>query len=72
MLTQVVGVNVANPHNPLSHLAALRNYGLPVDTLLPPTADKNKSPLLLEDEVLEFLSQGLAAPLPNAYSVMPF
>lgn len=72
VVTQALRLKVRAPDGPAAYLGALREYGLPVDTLLPESNGSPGGPWLLEAEVIEFLSQGLAAPPPNAQSVMPF
>ena len=54
-------LEVEDPDDPASYWEALREYGLPVDTVLPPRAPRVPSPVLLESEAREFLTRGLAA-----------
>ncbi len=68
---RALNVKVESPADPVSYLQALRDDGLPVDTLLPPRIEGADPPLLLESEVRAFFTAGYAAPLSSSRPLNP-
>jgi hypothetical protein len=62
-VARALGLEVADPDDPAQYRQVLAEFGLPVDRVLPPRARTGRPPWLLDREVREFLSRGLAAPL---------
>jgi hypothetical protein len=66
-VARALNLKIEFPDDPVSYCQALRDDGLPVDTLLPPRSDvNNPPPVLLESEVKSFFAHGYAAPLPTS------
>ena len=71
-VARALSLKVEAPDDPTSYCQALRDDGLPVDTLLPARGDANNPPpLLLESEVRSFFAQGYAAPFPTSRRLNP-
>ncbi len=68
-VARALNLKVENPSAPASYEQALREEGLPVDTLLPARIPGASPPLLFESEVRAFFLAGYAAPLPSSRSV---
>lgn len=64
-------LEVDDPDKAADYAQALRNEGLPVDTLLPAVGNWDSPPRLLPAEARAFLANGLAAPLPTSRHYMP-
>lgn len=69
VVARALNLKVEKPDNPASYEQALRDEGLPVDTLLPTRIPDAPAPLLLESEVRSFFVTGYAAPLPSSTRV---
>jgi hypothetical protein len=70
-VARALNLKVEKPDDPASYAQALRDEGLPVDTLLPARIPDAPSPLLLESEARAFFLTGYAAPLPSSKRLMP-
>jgi hypothetical protein len=71
-VARALNLKVDATDDPASYCQALRDDGLPVDTLLPGRGDvNNPPPLLLESEVKSFFAHGYAAPLPTSRRLDP-
>lgn len=68
---RALNLKVEKPGDPASYEQALREDGLPVDTLLPARIPAAPPPLLLESEVRSFFLTGYAAPLPSSKRLLP-
>ena len=71
VVARALNLKVDSPADPGSYLQALRDDGLPVDTLLPARVEGGDPPVLLEREVREFFAAGYAAPLPSSRPLNP-
>jgi hypothetical protein len=72
VVARALNLKIESPDDPASYIQALRDDGLPVDTMLPPRGDiNNPPPLLLEPEVCNVFAHGYAAPLPTAHHLDP-
>lgn len=65
-VARALALPVADQEEPASYERALRDAGLPVDSVLPPGAKERLVPLLAT-EVRLFLTQGLAAPVRRTF-----
>lgn len=70
-VARALNLKVEKPDDPVSYAQALRDEGLPVDTLLPARIPDGPPPLLLEPEVRAFFLTGYAAPLPTSRRLVP-
>jgi hypothetical protein len=70
-IARALNLKVLTPNDPVSCCQALRDEGLPVDTLFPRRLEGADPPLLIETEIRAFLSKGYAAPLPSSRRLMP-
>jgi len=71
VVARVLSLRVAEPADPRSYGWALRDAGLPVDTVLPAGAPDAAPPLLVEEEVRQFLEYGYTAPLASSQRLGP-
>jgi hypothetical protein len=70
-VSRALNLAVENPSDPAAYTQALREFGLPVDTLLPARPPQGEAPPLTEPEVRAFFAHGLAAPLPTSRPLIP-
>jgi len=70
-VARALGLRVENPRDPVSYTQALRDFGLPVDTVLPARPPQGATPVLTADQVREFFLLGLAAPPSTARRLVP-
>jgi hypothetical protein len=70
-VARALNLKVEKPDDPASYAQALRDEGLPVDTVLPARPPEGPSLLLLESEARAFFLAGYAAPLPTSRRLMP-
>jgi hypothetical protein len=71
VVARALNLKVEKPDDPVSYAQALRDEGLPVDTLLPARIPNAPPPLLLESETRTFFLTGYAAPLPSSKRLLP-
>jgi len=72
VVARALNLKIESPDDPASYIQALRDDGLPVDSLLPPRGDvNNPAPVLLAPEVRNFFAHGYAAPLPTSHHLNP-
>jgi hypothetical protein len=71
VLAAALNLNVAAPGDPAACCQAVREAGLPIDSLLPARGRATQPPLLQESDVRRFFATGYAAPLPTARPVRP-
>jgi hypothetical protein len=71
VVARALNLKVERPDDPVSYAQALRDEGLPVDTLLPARIADAPPPLLLESEARAFFVTGYAAPLPSSKRLLP-
>jgi hypothetical protein len=70
-VARALNLNVDNANDPASYRQALRDEGLPVDTLLPQSRGPEAPVYLLEREVRAFLATAHAAPLRSNRPIIP-
>lgn len=70
-VARALGLRVENPTEPASYTQALRDFGLPVDTVLPVRPPQGPAPVLTAEQVREFFLLGLAAPPATARRLTP-
>ena len=71
IVARALNLKVEKPDDPVSYAQALRDEGLPVDTLLPARIPDAPSPVLLESEARAFFLAGYVNPLPSSKRLMP-
>ncbi len=72
VVARALNLKIESPDDPASYIQALRDDGLPVDTMLPARGDiNNPPPLLLEPEVCNVFAHGYTAPLPTSHHLDP-
>lgn len=70
-VARALNLKVESPTDPGSYWQALRDDGLPVDTLLPARVEGVDPPVLLEREVRAFFAAGYAVPLRSSQPLNP-
>jgi len=71
VVARALNLKVEKPEDPYSYVQAVRNDGLPVDSVLPRRRQEAEPALLLEAEVRSFLARGYAAHLPSGRRIQP-
>jgi hypothetical protein len=71
VVARALNLKVEKPDNPYSYVQAVRNDGLPVDSVLPRRTKESIPVVLLESEVRLFLARGYVARMPSSHRFQP-
>ncbi|MEI6084151.1 MAG: hypothetical protein WCS70_07600 [Verrucomicrobiota bacterium] len=71
VVARALNLKVEAPDDPYSYVQAVRNDGLPVDSVLPRRRKESEPAVLLEAEVRIFLARGYAARMPSGRRLQP-